>query len=145
MGRSGDDMAELLVRSQLAIGKIQTTFAEFLGVSDRTMRRWQDGGTRLTLAMLLTLAGAVYPKDPALAARLAAAHGYTLEELGIGLPPDQLLAYAITSAAAEVVGVTPRDMRPALAAAFDKARAAGLTMEALHALFAGPARTKKTG
>ena len=38
--------------------------------------------------------------------------------------------------------MTPREMRPALAAALEKARAGGLTLEALHALGAAPARAK---
>jgi transcriptional regulator with XRE-family HTH domain len=138
-------MRELLVLSQLALSMIQTSFAELLGVSDRTLRRWESGGTRLTLSVLLTLAGAVHAKDPALAARIAAVHGYTIEELGLGLAPDQLLAHAITSAAAEVVQVPPRAMRPALAAALEKARAAGLTLEALQALLAEPSRQRKRG
>ena len=131
-------MRELLVRSQLALRMIGTDFADFLWVSDRTLRRWVDRGTRLVPETLVTLAGAVHAKDPALAARVAAAHGQTLEELGIGLSPDQLLAAAIVSAAADVAEVSSRAMRPALAAALERARAAGLTIEAVHALLVAP-------
>jgi DNA-binding XRE family transcriptional regulator len=102
-----DDKGELLVRSQMTLGMLQTRFAKFLGVSDRTMRRWEAGGTRLLASTLLTLTSAVHAKDPALAARVAAAHGHTLEELGLGLSPDQRLAHAIVSAAAEVPRCPP--------------------------------------
>ena len=109
MGRSGgEDMRELLVRSQMALGMLQTDFAKFLGVSDRTMRRWTDGSVRLAPATLATLTTAVHAKDPALAARIAAAHDHTLEDLGLGLSPEQIVAYAIVRAAADVVGVSPR-------------------------------------
>jgi len=141
--RTGENMAELLVRSRLALGMLQSGFATFLGVSDRTMRRWVDGGTRLIPATLLILTEAVHAKDPALAARVAAAHGHTLEELGIGLPPDQARAHGMVRAAAEVAQVSLSTMRSALAAALDRGRAAGLTMEAAHALLAAPSRATK--
>ena len=139
MGRSnGEDMGELLVRSQDALRMIGTTFAKFLGISDRTLRRWVDGGVHLIPETLVTLVAAVHAKDPALAARIAAAHGQTLAELGLGLSPDQTLAAAVVRAAADVAEVSPRAMRPALAAALEQARAVGLTMEALHALLVAP-------
>jgi DNA-binding XRE family transcriptional regulator len=49
-----------LVRSMLVIPMLQTQLAAFLGVSERTMRRWVDGGVRLTPTLLLTLATAVH-------------------------------------------------------------------------------------
>ncbi len=146
MGRSkGEDIRELLVLSQRALGMIQTTFSAFLGVSDRTMRRWVDRGTRLTEGMLFDLTEAVHAKDPALAARLAAVHGRTLEELGVGLDPDQRVAHAMVCAAAGIAGVSVLAMRPALAAALESARAAGLTIEAAQALLGAPAGGKTRG
>jgi hypothetical protein len=144
MGRSkGDDMRELLPLAQLALRMIQVEFAEFLGVSDRTMRRWEVSGTTFTYEMLLTVATAVHPKDPQLAGRLAAYHGLTVEDLGLGLAPDQAVAFGILRAAAEAAGTRPHEMRPALAAALEHARAAGLTMDAAHALFAPGSLAKK--
>ena len=152
-------MAELLVRSQMALGMLQNRLATFLGVSPRTMRRWTVSGVRLHPTALVTLAAAVHAKDPALAGRIAAAHGHTLQELGIGLAStsapvgpsaaardpnaERLLADALVCAAAEVADVSPRAMRPALAAAFSRAREAGLTIEAAHALFAAPSGATK--
>jgi len=140
--RSTENIGGLLVLSQLALHMGQTTFSEFLRVSDRTMRRWVNGGAQLYPPTLLLLARAVYAKDPALAARLVAAHGQTLEELGIGLTGDLATRYAMASAAGALVGVSPHAMRPALGAALETARAAGLTMEAACALFAVPARAE---
>jgi len=141
MGRSRDeDMGELLVLSMDALRMIQVNFAKFLGVSSRTMRRWVSGGVQLPPSTLTKLATAVHATNPALAARLAAYHGYTLADLGLGLTPDQLLAYAMTVAAANVAEISPRAMRPALAAALAHARAAGLTLDAAYALLTSPAR-----
>jgi hypothetical protein len=146
MARSrGEDMPELLVESMLALRMIGTRFAKFLGISDRTLRRWIDGGTRLSPSRLVMLASAVHAKDPGLASRIAAVHGHTLDELGIGLSPDQSVAWEIARAAAEVVDLPPHAMRPALAAALGRARAAGLTIEAAHALFDGQRRAAKKG
>ena len=144
MGRSkGDDIRELLALSQRALRKLQIDFAEFLGVSARTMRRWETGGTLLTYEMLVTLTTAVHPKDPQLAARLADYHGVTLEDLGLGLSPDESVAFGILRAAAQASGSRPHLMRPAVAATLETARAAGLTIDAAHALFAPGAHAKK--
>jgi hypothetical protein len=137
MATRNEHMGALLVHSMMALRMIGTTFAEFLGISERTLRRWVDGGTHLTPSRLILLASAVHARDPALASRIAAAHGHTLDELGIGLSGDQSIAFEIARAAAEVVGLPPHVMRPALAAALGRARAAGLTIEAAHALFGG--------
>jgi hypothetical protein len=88
--------------------------------------------------LLVTLATAVHAHDPVLAARLAAAHGHTLEELGLG-SPERELSGAIVRAAGDAVGASPIALRSAVAAAFEHARAAGLTMNAACALFAPPA------
>ena len=122
------------MRAMTALHMLQVDFAEFLGVSDRTMRRWIDGGTRLSPATLTQLVEAVHARDPALASRIAAAHDVTLADLGIGLAPEQVVAYGIVQAAAEVLGVPPHVMRPALVAAVERARGEGVTVEGLHAL-----------
>jgi len=136
-----EDMRELLVRSMTALRLLQIELSELLGVSARTMRRWVAGGTRLTAEMLVTLATAVHKNDPPLAARLAVAHGHTLEDLGLG-SPELALSGAIVRAAGDAVGASPIALRPAVAAAFAHARAAGLTMDAACALFARPAKAR---
>jgi hypothetical protein len=135
-----DDIPELLVRSQLALHMLQVDFSAFLGVSDRTMRRWLDGGTRLSFEVLHKLVNAVHPADASLAGRIAAYHGLLLEELLRPLPPvrdraaDRRLAEAIVRSAAQATGVTSRAMRDALLAALGTAHGAGLTIEEVHGL-----------
>jgi hypothetical protein len=127
-------MADLLTRSQWALHMVQNQFAAFLGVSDRTMRRWMTQKPHLPPRMLRHLAGAVHEKDPALARRLAAAHGESLKDLAVGLSAEERIAADIVHAAADVAGQSLREMRPVVLAAFAQARASGVTIEAAHAL-----------
>jgi hypothetical protein len=145
--RSGEGIGELLVRSMMALHLLQVQLAEFMGVSDRTMRRWVSRGIRLSWPQLFKLTEAVHAQDPALAARIAAHHGCTLEDLGLGPGPDQRHGYAMLTAACAVSQASPLVMRPAIAAALEQARVAGLTLEAAHALFAprAPKRTARAG
>jgi hypothetical protein len=142
MSPSGEDMRELLVLSRLALHMLQNDFAEFLGVSDRTMRRWTTNSVRLDPYTLHTLVTAVHPKDPTLAARLAAAHGRITEDVLRPFPPardpatDRRLADALVLTAAQVASVPPPAMRAALVAALGGAQSAGLTLEEAYALFA---------
>jgi hypothetical protein len=152
-------MRALLAHAQRAIPMLQVDMARLLGISTRTMRRWMSRSMLLAPSQLLTLTRVVHVKDPPLAARIAAAHGQTLESLGVVVPPppppppappppppppppvrdlraEQRLADALVCAAAEVADLSPRLMRPALAAAFARAHDAGLTLEAALALFA---------
>jgi transcriptional regulator with XRE-family HTH domain len=144
----------LLALACRALGVLQKDLAEMLGVSTKTISRWMGGAANLDPSQLATLTSAVHAKEPALAARIAAAHGRTLEELGIVTPAaaestatrdpraERLLADAIVCSAAEVADVSPRAMRPALAAALGRAREAGLTLDAAHALFAAAPKKK---
>src|SRR6185503_19564123 len=55
MARSnGEDMGALLVRSMLALPMLGVELAELLGISDRTLRRWVNGGVRLDRSRLVT-------------------------------------------------------------------------------------------
>ena len=105
----------LLIQSQRALSMSQTQLGQLLGVSKRTIQRWQDRETTLLPSTFRTLAAAVYPKDPALAARIAAHGSTTLEALA------------------------PRAIRPALAAALVRARQVGLDVDALIEALTGSA------
>jgi hypothetical protein len=134
----------------------QTQLGQLLGVAKRTIQRWQDRETTLLPSTFQTLAAAVYPKDPALAARIAAHGSTTLEALGIvkpnppeppapaaapapqtPAPLEATLSRAIVAAAA--VGVAPKAIRPALAAALVRARQVGLDVDALIEALTGSA------
>jgi hypothetical protein len=137
-----EDMRELIVLAQKPLYMLQNELARFLGVSDRTLRRWSVGGVRLDPRTLSKLVTAVYAKDPALAARIAAAHGQVAEAIVRASRPerdpeaDRQLLLAVVRETAKRARVTPAVMRAALARAFEVAQSAGLTMEEAHALFA---------
>jgi hypothetical protein len=139
--------AGLLVLAQFALGCTQKSLAELLGVSARTMMRWQSGRTTATRLVMTQLAPLVYPRDAALAAQLATAGGTTLEALGIvapapppapaaparPAPTTRHLLDAVVCAAGDAVDVPVRALRPALFAAFVRAKDLGLGVDDLVA------------
>ncbi len=93
------------------------------------------------------MAAMVYPKDPDLAAQLAQSVGQSLVSLGIVAPapapahaiaaappppPIEDIVDSIVCAAADAMNALPRDVRPALLAAFTRARRLGLGMETVE-------------
>jgi len=138
----------LLEHGRAAIGSSQRELAQIMGSSYRTVQRMQAGQSDPSEAQMARLAAAVHPRDPKIAAQIAAAVGETLESLGIvarpspppasngpALPPEDLvplLAEAVVAAAAEVLGISPATMRPALVAALERAVRARLSVEAMH-------------
>jgi hypothetical protein len=149
----GEPQSLLLVRAQHALGDTQQSLGKRLGVSKRTMTRWQGGRTSPGKVALGRTAVLVHPKDPALAATLANAAGTTLELLGIAPPPapprplppapPRRLADAVLCAAAEAMDVSPRAVRPALIAAFACARELGMSVEAFESALAPAAPAKR--
>jgi hypothetical protein len=137
-----DDIRELLVRSQVALHLLGTQFADFLGVSDRTLRRWVDRGVLLSPERLRKLVTALHPRDPGLAQRVAAYHGRVVADVLLQLPlePDPVaeakLRDALLAPAVEIAGVAPATMRQALLSALEGAQRLGLTVEAVCELLA---------
>jgi hypothetical protein len=127
---------ELFRRAERAFPGTQRALAELLGVSSRTIMRWNGKPGYVDDARWADLARAVHPTDRDLARELAAHVGHTLESLGLEHPPAQRapqpreLADAIVCAAAEVASMTPQAIRPALHAAFARAVVFGFTAEA---------------
>jgi transcriptional regulator with XRE-family HTH domain len=146
-GRVVEDMGELFVLAGLSLRMLQNQLASFLGVSDRTMRRWQSGGARLLPSTLHRLVHALHPKDPALAARFAAAHGRDLEVL-LRLPAPaeatqrvhERIGDVLLRNAARAAGVPPRAMRAALQQLHVESSHAGLSLEEAFGLMAGEPR-----
>jgi hypothetical protein len=151
MGTSGPrhDSASLAIRAKLRLGLTNREFANFVGTSLRTVERLSPGRGLVYSDWLTKLAVAVYPKDAALAAEVAAGAGQTLESLGLVVPAPRvapsppapqrpapeppaplraIIAESVVAAAAEALDVSPRVARPALLAAMDRASAAGLTV-----------------
>jgi hypothetical protein len=151
-------------RRVLDVGS-QGKLGELLGSSQRSGQRWERGQGTPSNEQLHRLAALVHPHDAALAAEIAQAGGSTLERLGIVVPPPPPpapiaaspvpalpppappappppepihIVDTVVCAAAEAMQVMPDAIRPALRAAFRRARLARLTVEAVDdALHAG--------
>jgi transcriptional regulator with XRE-family HTH domain len=127
----------LLVQCRVALGLTQKEFGDIVGRTKRTVQRWEERGATLISSEVEALAHALNPVRPELAAQIAAVADTTLERLGIvpaGAQNTMATSDPIDSvvrAAADVMGVTPDAIRPALAAAFARARAIGLDVQAV--------------
>jgi hypothetical protein len=141
--------ATLVALAQDALELTHRDFGPLLGASLRTAERWAARRSTPTQAQLAKLAGHVYAHDPALAAEIATAAGQTLGSLGIGprtpeasasaTAPSQLVD-SVVCQAAEAMDVSPRAIRPALLAAFARARELGLDVAAIADALAPPAK-----
>jgi DNA-binding XRE family transcriptional regulator len=139
------DHSTLLLHAQMALRMSQERFGALIGVSRRTIIRWETSRPRVSLQTKKTVVQAVHPVDAPLAAAIAKGFGETLESLGV-LPPPSLapalpppppgpiiaaphLADSVVCAAAEAVGLAPQAIRPALLAAFERAASVGLSVD----------------
>ena len=132
------EIAPLIHEAQVALHLSQQGLGELLGAVRRTVSRWGEGVATPTGSKVELLARTLYPVDPGLAARVAATIGETPASLGLEVPvlgppsaPLQYLVDTIVCAALEVADVSPRAMRPALLAAFERAQVVGLSVEAV--------------
>jgi len=153
----GPDMIRLVTQSQIALGLSQEKLGRLLTASRRTISRWASRQSRPSLRQLQLLARAVYPKDAALAAALAAETGQTLESLGLvqpapaiataptpparPYPPTRLIVESVVCAAAETMQATPTAVREVLRAAFARAQALGLSVEEMNEALTPAAET----
>lgn len=118
------------------------------GVSKRTVQRWWSGGGPIGPEFHV-LARAVYPRDPALAAKCARFGGTTLEALGVVQPPAPpavdwaARADALVYAAAEALDLSPRAVRAAVSMVLAGALKQGGDVNPLARHFAGGARGGK--
>lgn len=151
----------MLMKAQEALGTSQEGLGKLIGVSRRTMVRWQGGRGGPSYDTWLALVRLVYRANRAAAAEIAREIGGTLVSLGLeaapapGIAPPPVpvaparplpsipdLADSIVCAAAEAVATTPQAMRPALLAAFERAASLGLATgevrDALRPLAASP-------
>jgi DNA-binding XRE family transcriptional regulator len=139
----------LIVYAQSALGTSQEELGKKLGVSRRTMTRWTRGDSHPSPQEWANLARLVYPRNRALAEEIATKLKETLVTLGIEgppapppappppspapvprpFPPAGDLVDSVVCAAADAIGVTPRAVRPALVAAFDRYASLGLSLE----------------
>jgi hypothetical protein len=147
--------AELVVRAGMAIGATQAELGEIAHVSKRTIARWVAGATAPVDFQLARIARATHARDPKLAEEIAAFIGQTLEGIGIAppraaappppppfVPPPARLVDAVVCAAADAVGLTPAQVRPALLAAFSCADELRLTHKQVEGALAPPPRSE---
>jgi transcriptional regulator with XRE-family HTH domain len=148
------NLVPLLIAARRSLGVSQGKLGELLGSSRHTGQRWESAGSTPMPSQLHDLARMVHPSDPKLAAELAAAGQSSLEALGIVLPapppaapappakpppPLEDVVDAVVCAAAEAIDVLPKAIRPALRAAFARARRLGLTVEEVEKALGGKA------
>jgi hypothetical protein len=131
----------LLHEIHVALEMNQRQLGEFLGISKRTAQRVDAGESTLSPDHFTRIARALHGKQPALAARVAKRAGTTLQGLGLAAPtqvaavspkappPHPRVAESVVCAAADVMQLTPSAVRPALLAAFKRARELGLNVE----------------
>jgi transcriptional regulator with XRE-family HTH domain len=134
----------LLLQSRMALGLTQQAFGDIVGLTKRTIQRWEERGATLTPLEVEALAQALNPVRPDLAAEIAAAADTTLERLGIA-PAEARSSMAssdpvesVVRAAADVMRVTPDAIRPAIAAAFARASEVGLDVQAVAEILKQP-------
>jgi transcriptional regulator with XRE-family HTH domain len=156
-----EPLPRLLVEAQHALGGSQTDLGKLVGVSRRTVWRWQGGQSSPDGREILTIIGKVHAVNAPLAARLAQAYGETLESLGIVPPPKAIerpiekpdpladplqrraFVDAVVCAAAEALDVSPRLVRRVLAIAVARARDTGVSLDVLGETLGRRAATLK--
>jgi transcriptional regulator with XRE-family HTH domain len=138
----------LLHEACRVLGLNQRELGKVVGLSTRTIQRLYRGHSTFVSPHWHTLARAAHPSHPELAAKLAAEGGTTLMALGLERPLPapapaifshdvHHLTDGVVCAAAEAIELTPRAVRPALLAAFRRAREMRLTVEQVEAALAG--------
>ena len=159
----GHHLGNLLYEARQLLGVSQGQLGELLGSSRHTGQRWESAGSIPRDTQLHKLAAMVHPRDPKLAAQLAAAGKSNLEALGIvpPVPPPSPVAPspvaappplpiedvidAIVCAAAEAIDVPPKTIRPALLAAFTRARRLRLSVDDVERGLGGKGAEGKAG
>jgi DNA-binding XRE family transcriptional regulator len=134
----------LLLQARQALVVSQHGLAERVGSSTRTVQRWEVGKSAPAPWHIHMLADAVRALDPALAEQLDAFAPRAPATPADPVPPPPpapappVLVDAIVCAAAEAMGVSPQAVRPALLAAFARARDVGLDVASIAAVLAPP-------
>ena len=140
-----------LVRAREVLHLTQLELATLVGSSLRSVQRWENKLSIPSHWHLHRLADAVQSADPELAAAI---------ELWAPRPPppppppepappppppripDVVLVDSIVCAAAEAMALTPQTIRPAILAAFTRARDASITSDAVVAVLSPAAPPK---
>ena len=132
----------------------QPGLAELLGSSTRTVQRWETDRATPLPTHVYALADAVRGRDPGLADELEA--WAETQQPRVVLPPalveaprpapaparsnvpSLVLVDSLVCAAAEALSMAPQAVRPAIIAAFQRARFAGLSVDDVLAVLEAP-------
>ena len=123
----------LLGRVRSAFIYSQRQLGEALGISKRTVLRWEGGQSTPSDIQVAAMARLVHPRDRELARELAAALGKSLVDLGIEAPAlpapvpvgpkrpsTPYLADSVVCIASEAASMLPQAMRAPLLAAVER-------------------------
>jgi hypothetical protein len=143
------DFLSLVWQARKQVAYTNGDFAKLTGVSKRTVERHSHNGGISFNDQTHRLIAAVHPQDPQLASQLADAAGTTLAALGLKAAPSASDARpehadSVLVAAANALALPPEAVRPAVAAAFSRALALGVSLHGLaEHLSRPPAATNK--
>ena len=116
-------VVKLLGRLRVALGMTQRELAQLLGVTRRTVGRWEAGASAPSTDQLRRLAHVAHPRDAALAEELASEGDATLEALGLRSPappsPSASPAPALAPAAPPAPSAPPARPFPPVALLVD--------------------------
>jgi transcriptional regulator with XRE-family HTH domain len=118
-----------LARRALGVGS-QGDFGELMGVSRRTGQRWETGRATPVKRQIEQMARLVHPADRGL--EKPPAPPPPPPPPAPPAPPVEDIVDSIVCAAADAMNVLPRDVRPALLAAFTRTRRLGLGVEVVE-------------
>jgi DNA-binding XRE family transcriptional regulator len=129
----------VLARERLSLN--QQELAALAGSSLRTVQRWENNRSEPSPWNYHRVADALRELDPELAAEIDELAPAPEPPPPPPLPPpppiaDAILVDAVVCAAAEAMSMIPQAVRPAILAAFTRARDARLTTEAVVAVLA---------
>lgn len=132
--------------ARIALHLTQRELASLVGTSLRTVQRWEAHRSHPAAFEIHRLADAIRPHDPALASELdelaprpAPPAPPAAQIVAPPLPPPPpssppfpaaVLLDSVVCAAAEAMTLAPQALRPALLAAFARAKDVGLTIDA---------------
>jgi hypothetical protein len=124
------DTAALMTLVQVSLRISQREMGELVGVTKRTIQRWQGGGTAILDENQATvLAERLRPGHPELADEVMALGRRFGTTSAKPVSPEALAA--ILGAAATAGGLSPEGARPLVLAAFQQAAAEGLDVQAV--------------
>jgi transcriptional regulator with XRE-family HTH domain len=130
---------DILRRARFDLRFTQDDFAPELGISRRTLSRWEFDLTRPDADRLPWIVGEIFKLDPAVGERVAG-------ELGVPSPgPTSADIERAIWTAAEALGVSANELRAALGPLVARWQGIGCTLEHVAAALEGKGTRKQVG